>query len=271
MPADVIDEMPRHQVRQSLLTSFAEDFRFQLAITPRDRDRVHALRHEVFLKELQYRMEEDPGRHLERDDFDGHSLHCLIEHRDSGLAAGCLRLVLPRPGSDDCLPVVCQSSATFTQPELHPLHLPRKDICEVSRLAIARPFRLRPGRTPDTEFEVPTETLFSPQQQRTFPLIVTGLFLCTYALVSLTRRRHVYALMEPRLPRLLALSGFHFQKVSETLHYHGVRNAFYIDHRRAEQEMHADLEPLYQHIKDSLAPDLAGIQLPTIARVATLG
>ncbi|MBB3191369.1 PEP-CTERM/exosortase system-associated acyltransferase [Halomonas cerina] len=262
-------EQEKHRkkaISQALLKRFEQDYEFILATKDEDRKKVYALRHEVFLRELHYDMREDKSHHLEQDEYDNSSIHCLIKHRASGLSAGCMRLVIPTPDEDSPLkrlPVEIHGRKHFDHPDIHPRDLPSLQLCEVSRLAIARPFRA----THNKERPLPYDGdgyRFSLAEAKTFPLISIGLFLCTYSLVGLTGRRHVFAMMEPRLPRLLALSGFHFTKVSQTIEYHGTRNAYYIDHRKAEQEMHQDLMPLYLHIQKALAPQLDAA-LPPLA------
>ncbi|WP_185827589.1 PEP-CTERM/exosortase system-associated acyltransferase [Halomonas nitroreducens] len=243
---------------QALFESFERDYEFILATKDQDRKKVFALRHEVFLRELHYNMREDSSHHLEQDEYDSTSIHCLIKHRASGLSAGCLRLVMPSQEEDSPLrrlPVEIHGRDHFNHPDITPYDLPKEELCEVSRLAIARPFRAHHSKEEPLPYGWDGYR-FSEAEAKTFPLLAIGLFLCTYSLVGLTGRRHVFAMMEPRLPRLLALSGFHFTKVSETIVYHGIRNAYYIDHRKAEKEMHEDLMPLYLHIQRALAPQL---------------
>lgn len=59
-------------------------------------------------------------------------------------------------------------------------------------------------------------------------------------------------MMEPSLPRLLALTGFHFTKVGETINFHGLRSAYYINKQQAETGLKQTLLPLYLHIQKTL-------------------
>lgn len=243
---------------QELFKQFIEEYRFVLAMSPEAKRKALALRHEVFLQELHYEMHEDQSHHLETDEYDESSIHCLVEHKRSGLPAGCMRLVTP--SSDPTspfhkLPVEIQGKGKLNHSTFDPEKMPRHQLCEVSRLAISRNFRSR--QTGETHTSIIFDGQdFSNKEARTFPLIAIGLFLCTYSLVGLTGRRHVFAMMESRLPRLLALSGFYFTKVSDDINYHGLRNAYYIDHSKAEKEMQEDLMPLYLHIRRELSCQL---------------
>ena len=250
-PASAVhDEVSASQ----LLERFRSGFRFKLALTEEERRKAYRLRHRVYCEELEYEEPADAG--LEFDRHDEYSLHCLIEHRRSGEVAGCMRLVLPaddEPSRDRRLPLQSYANQSLTHALLHPATLSRDEICEVSRLAIAPPFRRKSVASELEESLQADLGQFTADERRTFPIIVVGLFLATYALVGLTQRRHVFAMMEPRLPRLLSRSGFHFTRVGDAIDFHGKRSAFYIDLHKAEKEIHADLLPLYEHVKSELA------------------
>jgi N-acyl amino acid synthase of PEP-CTERM/exosortase system len=249
---------PASLERKDLLHKFGEDFSFCIASRRSQLQEVYALRHDVFVKELKYEMHENRIHQLEYDEHDGSAIHCFIRHNRTGAIAGCLRLIAPdpRPGSHRYrLPIEIHGKESLEHDSFHPDFLPREQICEVSRLAIAKAFREKGTAQPPGADEI-----FTPHEKRTFPIILIGLFLCTYTLVGLTGRRHVFAMMEPRLTRVLALSGFNFTRVSGDIFYHGKRNAFYIDHRSAEKEIHSDLLPLYAKIQDDLSPQLDATQ-----------
>lgn len=238
-----------------LLERFRKGFRFRLATSDEDKRKVYRLRHEVYCEELGYEEPSDAHERLEYDEYDERSLHCLIEHRRSGKTAGGMRLVLPS-SDDHChgtrLPLQSYAGQSLTHAGLHPALLAKNEICEVSRLAISPPFRRRSVKA-EVEASVTSPFLeFTRDEKQTFPVIVVGLFLATYALVGMTHRRHVFAMMEPKLTRLLAMSGFYFTQVGDTIDFHGQRNAFHIDLHQAEREIHAKLLPLYQHIQDEL-------------------
>ncbi|TFH86926.1 PEP-CTERM/exosortase system-associated acyltransferase [Billgrantia azerbaijanica] len=242
-----------------LFECFRHEFRFQLADTPALRRRVFRLRHDVYCRELGYEKPADAAARLEFDTFDDEAILCLLSHNDSDSDAGCLRLVLPRPTGPDAacrLPLQGYAGQSLIHPTLHPGRLPHDTLCEISRLAIAPGFRRRPRRLAAT---TPPDTAlpFSEAQRRTFPAILVGLFLASTALVGLVERPHVFAMMEARLPRLLARSGLNFARVGETIDFHGRRSAYYIDQRCAEQEMVEALRPLYRHIQQTLAPQLS--------------
>lgn len=238
--------------------TFKEEFKFSIAINDIEKNRVYKLRHEVYCQEIGYHPLENSSTNSENDIHDSHSIHCLIEHKRSGLAAGCLRLVLPAPlaeGKNKRLPLQEFGENNLPHDSLHPAKLPYNSICEISRFAIARAFRHKAinHETLDPE---DLKFQFTERERKAFPILVIALFLATYSLVGLMNKRHVFAMMEPRLPRLLSMSGFKFTKVGNPIEMHGTRNAFYIDHSMAEKEMHRDLMPFYLYVRSTLEPQL---------------
>ncbi|MEQ5803070.1 PEP-CTERM/exosortase system-associated acyltransferase [Halomonas sp. H10-9-1] len=254
--------------RRDIHEVFLEKYSLKLAATQAEKERVYRLRFDVYCQEIGYQPEVFCQKSLELDAHDRHSIHCYLEHKSSGLAAGCLRLVLPDPyakTSDQLLPLQGYGGRSLSHPWLHPSVLPETEICEISRFAIARAFRNKPIKN-ETLDPSSTKYIFSEQDKKTFPWIIISLFLATYSLVGLTGRRHVFAMMEPRLPRLLAMSGFNFKKVGEPIEMHGKRSAYYIDHSRAEEEIHEDLIPMYLCIKDHLAEQILDLPSATVLK-----
>ncbi|WP_372372947.1 PEP-CTERM/exosortase system-associated acyltransferase [Vreelandella venusta] len=250
------DDKSNHK---GMIDKFIDEYHFFIANTDDQKRRAFQLRHDVFLKEFNYEMHEDEAHLYESDEYDNYSIHCLIEHKRSGILAGCVRLVMPFSGhthSADQLPVQNQGEQLLNHATLTPFKLPPLETCEVSRLAISKNFRTRKSSTPEEAADKEV-VLFAQDEAKTFSLVALGLFLCTYSIVGLTNRRHVFAMMEPRLLRLLAISGFKFTKVSEPIVYHGTRHAYYIDYHVAKQEMSERLVPLYKHIAETLRPQIA--------------
>ncbi|MEC9483852.1 MAG: PEP-CTERM/exosortase system-associated acyltransferase [Halomonas sp.] len=232
---------------------FLSSFDFCLVTSEEERKRAYALRHAVFRRELDYQMTEDAVLRLESDLYDQKSLMVMLEHKRSGLSAGCMRMV-PALGTGPSwlqqLPLEEHCTASLTHPTLHPRKLPRNQVCEISRLAVPAYFRHR-SQHPDEELRAEVSA-FLPEERRTFPLIGISLFLAATALVGLTGHYHVFAMMESRLPRLLAIQGLRFQRVGELTVFHGKRHAFYIDQRQAIVDMQPALAGLYRHIEDTL-------------------
>lgn len=260
MGPNSMEESPVQDESTCLFERFRDQFAFILAREEATRRRIFRLRYDIYCEELGYEAPAIPGQYQEHDAYDPYSLQCLIQHRQSGLSAGCMRLVLPDHAQQadlESLPLLAHCRASLTHDSLHPDRFSRHEVCEISRLAISPLFRRR-STEEEIESLVEPPYAFSAAERQTFPLIVVGLFLATYALLGLAGRPHAFAMMEPRLPRLLRMSGFHFTRVGETIDFHGKRSAFYIDQRRVEDEMQPELMPLYRYIERELATQLEG-------------
>lgn len=234
------------------LTSF---FGFSRASTPEQCSQVYGIRYAVYCREFGYERPEDCQGEEETDPYDRNAHHCLLQHLDSGQPAGCVRLVAP----DDpfcegrlLLPVERRFADCLAAGRFHPASFPREQICEISRLAVLSAFRRRRGEE-KSPLGDPEGLVFRPEEIRAFPLLAVGLFLAATALVGMERRYHVFAMMEPRLARLLARSGLEFQQIGAITDFRGQRAPFYIDQRVAERRMVPPLKRLYHDICEQLS------------------
>ncbi len=238
------------QPQTEALTRF---FEFQQAWSEEQRLQVHRIRYSVYCQEFQFEREEDCPGGLERDEYDNNSRHCLLVHRKSGTAAGCVRVIEPGPGRLRLLALEQHCSESLEHPRLHPSRFSRQTICEVSRLAVPAFFRRRPGER-ETPYGNLEHAQVSEAETRTFPLIGMAMFLAATALVGLSGRPHVFAMMEPRLARLLARAGLNFLQIGRLMEYHGPRAAFYINQHEAVETMNPPLKRLYGDILAQLEP-----------------
>jgi N-acyl amino acid synthase of PEP-CTERM/exosortase system len=127
--------------------------------------------------------------------------------------------------------------------------LKRESVCEISRLAVDKRFRRRPGaQDPQSAEAEEGGVLFSEQEIRTFPLIATAGFLAATALTEITDNTDVFALMEPYLPRLMRRAGYSFQRAGEDVDYHGTRAAYFCKTEWAISKLRPELRELYDAI-----------------------
>lgn len=220
-------------------------------------DQLHTafeIRYEVFCKEFGFEREEDCPGGRESDEYDAQSWHCLSWHVGSGMAAGCVRIVHVG-GNEPCqqLPMEKHCAGSFSHPELQPALLPRESVCEVSRLAVRSGFRrrLRESETPIGDIDA---LAFLPDRFRSFPVISVSLFMAATVLVLLREKPNVFAMMEPRLARLLGRVGLRFVQVGEVIDYHGPRAAYYINLADALRGIQASeiLLPLYERANKAI-------------------
>ncbi|MCC5856516.1 MAG: PEP-CTERM/exosortase system-associated acyltransferase [Ectothiorhodospiraceae bacterium] len=227
-------------------------FRFLPGHEPDRLRQIQHLRYRVYCREFGFEREEDCPGGLEQDRHDPSAHHCLLQHRRTGEAAGCVRVIERGHETEGLLPLEEFCGHSLTHPLLHPSRLPSHMVCEVSRLAVPAIFRRRAGEQL-SPFGKQEGLVRSEEEPRCYPMIGMAMFLAATALVGFTGRQHVFAMMEPKLARLLARSGLRFTRVGELIDYHGKRAAYYINHRDAERNMIPPLRRLYLGIRQDLA------------------
>jgi N-acyl amino acid synthase of PEP-CTERM/exosortase system len=236
------------QSHYPLSENFLSYFDVAFAATEEQKKRVYGIRYNVYCEEFAYEDADAFPEHEEQDEYDPASLHALITHKASGLAAGCVRLVFPTdPAGSNLLPFEKNCADSLDEAFLSSLKLDRTTLCEISRLAVDGTFRRREGERVTRYGEV--EGLdCSQQERRTFSLIAIACFLAATALYDIADRTSVFAMMEPFLPRLLRRSGIVFQRAGQDIDYHGMRAPYFIATQTALDHMRPDLKELYTEI-----------------------
>jgi N-acyl amino acid synthase of PEP-CTERM/exosortase system len=238
-----------------LSENFLRYFDVAFAGTKVQKSEVYGIRYSVYCEEFNYEPASAFPDHEEKDGFDDNSLHALVTHKGSGLAAGCVRLVSPTgAGGMDLLPFEKNCGQSLDKALIDSLGIDRNTMCEISRLAVDGAFRRRAGERVTRYGEV--EGLDCTQQERrTFSVIAVACFLAATALTDLSRRTNVFAMMEPFLPRLLKRSGIEFQRSGEDIDYHGMRAPYFITTQSAVENMRPDLKELYLEIHERISQD----------------
>lgn len=229
--------------RDTLADTFSKYFYVMRADTPALREEVYRLRYEVYVREFAYEAEEHFADGLERDDYDDHSIHCLLRHRATGLAAGTVRMVCTDPADRSApLPFERYCLHALRSDQFDPKRVPRHSIGEVSRLAILQHFRRRltDERKPFSITQEQIKAIDSAEHGReNFPILPVSLFLVSIAMMMYCGVHHGIAMMEPRLARLLRRFGLPAKQVGDVIDYHGPRAPFLLD----PEEMFAAVNP----------------------------
>lgn len=241
----------------SLTNHFEQFFRVEIANNPELRERVARIRYHVYCEEFGFEPAERCPNGLETDEFDDYSLHCVISHRPSGLPAACVRIVPPPPPDPaGLMPFEKHCASCLDHALIQGLNLDRRTVCEISRLAVDGLFRRRHGES-RTRFGQVDQLLFSAEERRTLPYLAVSAFLAATALTALSGRTNGFAMMEPFLPRLLALAGIHFQRIGADIDYHGLRAPYFSTTAQVLESMKPELKTLYNYIHGSLGQHLA--------------
>lgn len=243
---------------------FSRYFDILPALDEATRDEVYTIRHEVYCEDLGYEALR-ADRH-EVDDYDRHSLHCLLRTADEARAAvGCTRLVLARP-EDPAHPfpfeVAC--AATLDQHTVDSRKLPRDKIAEVSRLAVRKAYRRRRGEK-HTDVALKNRDFGSSQSPR-FPFIPVSLYLGMMALSQWCGIEKVFVITEPRLAAHLAKLGFAMEQIGPPIQHRGLRVPSVIDARASNEGIRSLVRPLWDVVRAEIMAGCEGKTPPFAMR-----
>ena len=221
-----------------------------VANTEKLKNDVFTIRHEVYCEELKFEPLKENRR--EFDEFDRFSLHCLIQHHKSKHFAGTVRMVRPiQP--DEQLPIEKYCLESITREDLDPRRFDRKDICEISRLAVPKEFRRRVmDKFSGAGVAVINEHTYSEKEVRCFPFIAVGLYLAAAALAIEKDIKHAYVMMEPRLARSMKFIGIKFEQIGPVVEYHGKRAPYYINKALLQKSLRPGFAKMLTDILESI-------------------
>ena len=236
------------------LSEYQKYFKTLEARSPALIEEAQRIRYEVYCREFGY---EDPAAHadgLEKDAYDAHSRHCVLFHKPSGLSVGCVRLILADQSRPEAkFPFEDSCGDSIWRHEVDPTTLVRSRFGEISRLAIRREFRRRrTERSHPDGFDAETEAL-RRVDRRHIPRMVIGLYLAGAAVGLSNGLDSVFAMMEPRLARHLAVVGIRFKQVSDLVEHRGQRAVFQITRRGLFDNLNPDIRGLLDAIRADLA------------------
>lgn len=188
------------------------------ADTPERRAQAHRLRYQVYC--VEHPFEPPNPEQMERDAYDAHSGFALLTHRQTGLLAGTVRMVLPRP---DALASSFAFQDLCTDPAIKdPRRFPTEWAGEISRFCVPKQFR---QRVQDRSLvDLPANSEFDEGEwRRVIPNMTLGLICWLVRFSRANGLTHWCAVMEPHLLRLLGRLGIHFEPLGELVEFHGRR------------------------------------------------
>ena len=196
-------------------------FELMPVINAAQREQVHHLRYQIYCEEYSF---ENPTQYpdgLEIDEFDIHSVHCLIFNHHTDQAIGTVRLILPlynRPALSFPIQGMCRHPMMRDPAILN-------SAAEVSRFAISKSARS------NCDVGIPQNFCSS--------LLIIMLVKGVVQMGRDNGINDLFAVMEPTLLRLLAgRFAFHFNPIGPLVDYHGMR-----------QPCHANLGRLLERTK----------------------
>jgi N-acyl amino acid synthase of PEP-CTERM/exosortase system len=240
------------------MTDFSSYFALRVARTQAEIERLQHLRWEVYCREFHYEREEDCPNEREADAFDGSAMHLYAEHRASGLLAGTVRIVCA-DALGDGLSLPLEKAYASHGMSIDMGSVPRSHLIEISRLAVAARFRRRSG---ESLSPVGMDVLADPDAgataERGFPLLSLALYLSVAALADVRGAHDAfgYAMMQPRLVRLLNRFGIQFRQAGPSIDYHGERAAYRITLDEVVEALDENMHTLYGSLVETIAADL---------------
>lgn len=250
-------------MNQALISEhFARYFRVCLANTPELKTLVYRIRYQVYCQEFRYEKEESCPNGIEKDDFDELADHCLLIHRPTNIAAGCVRLVRSDPSNPAVrLPFELFCRHAIDQQIIDIDKLNPGSFGEFSRLAVLGMFRRR-----KTDDKYPISLMehsdANTHDRINHPVISVGLFLAALALLEHSSFRYGFAMMEPRLARLLKRYGILFEKIGNIIDYHGFRGPFLMAKECISTHFSPDIAAFYQLVQQQIFYDSATVMPP---------
>ena len=238
-----------------LTEDFARYFRIELVTSKQQANEVYGVRYRVYCKEFKYEATDVFPDKLETDEFDEQSIHCLIIHKATGRAAGCVRLVTACEEKEGgLLPFEKFCKQSLDSKLIDSYRLERDTECEISRLAVDGAFRRRLGEKA-TRFGEVDSIDCTKHEQRTFSLIALSCLLAATAISELSQKNNGFAMMEPVLPRLLRRSGIIVERVGSDMDYHGIRAPYHFTTQSMLENMHPDLKAMYFWVRHQVEVD----------------
>jgi N-acyl amino acid synthase of PEP-CTERM/exosortase system len=204
----------------NLGTGFRKYFETLPALDDDLRNAAYRIRHSVYCEELGY----EPSRpdELETDEFDRHSVHCLLRGAASREMIGCVRLVLADP-EDPAAPFPFERlcAATVDRSIVDIGRIDRAKTAEVSRLAVVAHYRRRKGERA-VSIGLDEGDFGTPDRPR-FPYIAAGLYLGMIAQAHHHGIETLFMLTERRLARQLTRLGVKLTQIGPAIEHRGLR------------------------------------------------
>jgi len=205
----------------SLLARHDIHFETRMADRANLTEAAHALRYQVYCLERKFENPEEHRGGQEIDEFDSHAIQGVLFHRQSDVAIGTVRMILPVNSAEGSLPIEHLLRENSIQLDDF---VRVKNAVEVSRFAISKEFR---RRWSDDPANTPTYAISRQESARLANL--PCLSLIQFLLAQSVERGVFYwtAVMEASFLRMLARMGIHFISIGPVVFHHGFRQPCY--------------------------------------------
>ncbi|MEA2823712.1 MAG: hypothetical protein QOF03_194 [Alphaproteobacteria bacterium] len=203
----------------TLLRGFNSRFEMLNADTPELICQAQKVRYQVYCVENGFEESSENSDGVETDEFDSHAVQSLLVARETRVALGTVRLILPLVHAPERSFAV-QRLLDMDSARLL-LSLPVHTMAEASRFSISRHFRCLMTYSEPTEADIAVSNFG--------PMMRLGLF---QGLVRMSLQHgitHWCAMMEPTLIRMFAAMSIRFRAIGPPVEFRGLRQPCYID------------------------------------------
>ena len=265
LPRQLLKAFPRRLSLEKTITSFFFS-RYELVIANEENQKQvsYKTRHKVYCEEMKF--EQKNAAAIEKDKYDDRAINCYIRHRPTGECAGTIRLVLPTEAGLS-LPLEEKCAGAFDDGSLLPSSCDPTSICEISRLAIPREFRVRQMRSkilPADKLEKIKQKKSTPFNVEHFPYLSIALYLMATSICQHLNIKHAYVLMEPKLARRMKAFGINFNAVGNAIEFNGKRVPYRVSPNILARELAKPLKSFHKKIHSELNSALHAIEtVPT--------
>jgi N-acyl amino acid synthase of PEP-CTERM/exosortase system len=241
-------------VTAQILDSYNRYFYVTYATTEAQRELAYRIRYQVYCREFRYEREEDYPDQMERDEYDDQAWHCILMHKLSDSAVGCVRLIGPcEEGPTSLLPFERSCSHALNEQIFDLSTLPRDSFGEISRLAVLQNFRRRKSDE-KKPISFPDQQMLAKSGRSHFPLISISLSLGILSMLLNSGLKYGFAMMEPRLTRMLKRYGIVFNQIGDVTDHHGMRGPFVIEKYMILPNLSLNVFGLFKTIDRQLFP-----------------
>lgn len=204
----------------SIVAAFNHYFEMIPATSDELKQEVYKLRYQVYCVETGFLSPVAEG--VEYDDYDAHSSHYLIRHRESGCYMATTRLILP----NSCLfPVEIHS-----QIDNNPLvkTIPRANLAELSRFCVSKQFRRRANEKNLLFTNDVDDSLLARREKGSSAHLTLALFACAIKMSHEHNIQYWYAIMDSTSKKIASALGIHFIEIGSAVDYYGMRRPYAI-------------------------------------------
>jgi N-acyl amino acid synthase of PEP-CTERM/exosortase system len=240
-----------------LSEGYKQYFEIVPAVTEALKWESYHLRHEVYCQELGF--EPEHVGEVEMDEYDHHSVHCLVRAVATRRFIGCVRIIFTNP-TDPNLPLPFEKACatTLDRSIIDPAKLDRSKIAEVSRLAIIDQYRRRRGER-DKPFTIVNDDDGSPEQPKSkvrLPYLALGLYLALVALAKHYGIERLFLLTEPCLATSISHLGVAVKHIGSGVEHRGLRVPSVLEVDDILANMNPLVRPFYNLIAEEVETGL---------------